>query len=124
VTEPRKKILIVDDSRTALLVVRALLARSYEVVTANDGAQGVAVALAARPDLILMDVLMPHLNGFQAVATLRQREETRDIPVIMVTSRAELENVEAGYRSGANDYVTKPIHAAELLAKVRSCLGE
>ncbi len=123
-TMPRKKILLVDDSRTVLLVERALLQRSYDVVTATDGAQGVATAIAARPDLILMDVLMPQLNGFQAVALLRTREETRDIPVIMVTSRGELESVEAGYRSGCNDYVTKPIHASELLAKVRSSLGE
>lgn len=123
-TTPRKKILLVDDSRTALLVERALLERSYEIVTAGDGVEALSRALSALPDLILMDVQMPRLDGFAAVAQLRARPETQHIPIIMVTSRGELEQVEAGYRSGCNDYVTKPIHASELLAKVRSSLGE
>lgn len=119
-----KKILLVDDSRTVLLMEQGLLSRCYDVVTATDGVAGLAAALAHRPDLILLDVLMPGMNGFQVLAALRAREETRAVPVIMVTSRGELENVEAGYRGGASEYVLKPIHAAELIAKVRSCLGE
>ncbi len=119
-----KKILLVDDSRTVLLMEQGLLSRSYDVVTATDGVAGLAAALAHRPDLILLDVLMPGMNGFQVLAALRAREETRAVPVIMVTSRGELESVEAGYRGGASEYVLKPIHAAELIAKVRSCLGE
>ncbi len=123
-TRPRKKILLVDDSRTALLVERSLLQRSYEIVTAGDGLEAVELARSALPDLILMDVQMPRLGGFDAVARIRARPETQHIPVIMVSSRGELESLEAGYRSGCNDYVTKPIHASELLAKVRSSLGE
>lgn len=123
-TTPRKRILLVDDSRTALLLERALLERSYDIVTAGDGVEAVNLALSAPPDLILMDVQMPRLDGFAAVAQLRARPETQHIPIIMVTSRGELEQVEAGYRSGCNDYVTKPVHGSELLAKVRSSLGE
>jgi CheY-like chemotaxis protein len=123
-TTPRKKIMLVDDSRTALLVERALLERAYEVFTAGDGLEAVDLALSALPDLILMDVQMPRLDGPEAVARIRARPETQNIPIIMVTSRSELEKVEASYRSGCNDYVTKPIHASELLAKVRSSLGE
>ena len=119
----RRKVLVVDDSATVLLAERTLLSRSYEVVTARDGQEGVDKALAERPDLILMDVMMPRMNGFDAVARLRSHPATRLIPVIMVTTRGEMSNVESGYRSGCNDYVTKPFRGPELLAKVKSCLG-
>jgi DNA-binding response OmpR family regulator len=118
-----RKILIVDDSETVLLAERALLSRSYEVVVARNGEEGVEKALAERPDLILMDVVMPRMNGFDAVRRLRAQPATEHTPVIMVTTRGELANVESGYRSGCNDYLTKPFHGPELLAKVRSCLG-
>jgi DNA-binding response OmpR family regulator len=119
----RRKILIVDDSETVLLVERALLSRSYEVVTARNGQEGVEKALAEGPDLILMDVVMPRMNGFDAVSRLRSDPATQHVPIIMVTTRGELENVESGYRSGCDDYVTKPFHGVELLDKVKRCLG-
>jgi DNA-binding response OmpR family regulator len=121
----RKKILLVDDSSTVLLMERMILSKSeYDVVTARDGQEGVEKALAEKPDLILMDVVMPRMDGFEACKKLREQEGTRSIPVIMVTTRGELSSVESGYASGCNDYVTKPINGLELLAKVRSCLGQ
>lgn len=120
----RKKILLVDDSSTVLLMERALLSRSYEVISAADGQEGIDKALLERPDLILMDVVMPQMSGFEAVRRLREHPGTREIPVIMVTTRGELTSVESGYESGCNDYVTKPFSGVELLAKVKSCLGE
>jgi DNA-binding response OmpR family regulator len=121
----RKKILLVDDSSTVLLMERMILSKSeYDVVTARDGVEGLEKARAERPDLILMDVVMPRMDGFEAVKQLRAEDATRAIPVIMVTTRGELTSVEAGYASGCNDYVTKPINGLELLAKVRSCLGQ
>jgi DNA-binding response OmpR family regulator len=120
----KKKILLVDDSPTVLLLERMILSKDgYEIVTAKDGLEGVEKAQAERPDLILMDVVMPRMDGFEACRKLRERDETRSIPIIMVTTRGELASVETGYASGCNDYVTKPIAALELLAKVRSCLG-
>jgi CheY-like chemotaxis protein len=119
----RKKVLLVDDSSTVLFIERALLSRSYEVITASDGREGVQRALADKPDLILMDVMMPQMSGFEAVRTLRAAPETRHIPIIMVSTRGELKSVESGYESGCNDYVTKPFSGVELLAKVKSCLG-
>ena len=121
----RKKILLVDDSTTVLVMERMILAKyQYDVVEARDGQEGVEKAHAERPDLILMDVVMPRLNGFEAVERLRREEATRSIPVIMVTTRGELESVETGYAAGCTDYVTKPINGLELLTKVRSCLGQ
>ena len=116
----KKKILVVDDSRTALFMVTTILKKEpYELVTAHDGQQAVDVAAVEHPDLILMDVIMPRKTGFEACRELKQREETKAIPVILVTTRGEEENVESGFASGCNDYVTKPINAQELLAKVR-----
>jgi DNA-binding response OmpR family regulator len=121
----RKKILLVDDSSTVLLMERMILSKSdYDVVTAKDGQEGVEKALSEHPDLILMDVVMPRMDGFEACRRLREQNATKEIPVIMVTTRGELSSVESGYASGCNDYVTKPINGLELLAKVRSCLGQ
>jgi DNA-binding response OmpR family regulator len=120
----KKKILVVDDSRTALFMVTTILRKErYELVTACDGEQALEVALAERPDLILMDVIMPRKTGFEACRELKRRDDTRSIPVILVTTRGEGENVEAGFQSGCNDYVTKPINAQELLSKVRDHMG-
>ena len=121
----KKKILVVDDSRTALFMVTTILRKErYELVTACDGEQALVVAAAERPDLILMDVIMPRKTGFEACRELKRREDTKAIPVILVTTRGEGENVEAGFQSGCNDYVTKPINGPELLSKVRNLLGE
>jgi len=116
----KKKVLVVDDSPTAMFMVTMILKREpYELVKAHDGQEAVEVAVLERPDLILMDVVMPRKTGFEACRELKQREDTKSIPVILVTTRGEGENVEAGFESGCNDYVTKPINAQELLAKVR-----
>ncbi len=121
----RKKILLVDDSDTVLLMERMILSRGqYEMVTANDGQQCVEKAVAEKPDLILMDVIMPRMDGFEACRRLRAGPETRDIPIIMVTTRGEMKSVQTGYESGCNDYVTKPINGLELLEKIRNCLGD
>ena len=120
----KKKILVVDDSKTALFMVLTILRKErYELVTAGDGQQALEAARKERPDLILMDVVMPNKTGFEACRELKQREDTKGIPVILVTTRGEGENVEAGFESGCNDYVTKPINALELLTKVRDHIG-
>ena len=120
----RKKILLVDDSRTSLFMERMILRQGpYDLVTANDGQEAVEQAQAESPDLILMDVIMPRMTGFEALRALRLLEATRDIPVILVTTRGESDNVEEGWEAGCNDYVNKPINPEELLAKVRSCLA-
>ena len=120
-----KKILLVDDSNTVLLMERMILSQSrYELCTARNGKEGVERARVEKPDLILMDVVMPEMSGLDALAAIREDAETREIPVIMVTTRSEASSMETGYARGCNDYVTKPVHSSELLTKVRNILGE
>jgi DNA-binding response OmpR family regulator len=119
----RKRILIVDDSRTALMMTSVIVSKGpYDVLTAMDGMDGVSKALHEKPDLILMDVMMPKMDGFEAVRRLRDEEPTRNTPIIMVTTRGENENFQLGYESGCSDYVTKPINSVELMAKIRDHL--
>lgn len=119
-----KKILIVDDSNTVLLMHRMTLrSTGYTLVLARDGAEAVEKALVERPDLILMDVVMPRMNGIEACRALRTHDETREVPIIMVTTRGEPVNVEAGFQAGCTEYITKPYDGVELLAKLKNYLG-
>jgi DNA-binding response OmpR family regulator len=121
----RKRILLVDDSETSLLMARMILSKAnYDILVAKDGQQGVETAAKERPDLVLLDVVMPRMNGFEACAALKSRAETQAIPVVMVTTRGEGASVETGFASGAADYVTKPVNGLELLTKVRNLLGD
>ena len=120
----RKKIMLVDDSATVLLMQRMILSKGpYDLVTASDGQEAVERAPLEKPDLILLDVMMPRLGGLEACRRLREQQATSNIPIIMVTTRGELENVETAFGNGCNDYVTKPINGLELLTKVRNFLG-
>jgi len=121
----RKKILLVDDSSTARLLARMVLQdTSYDVVTASDGVEGLEKAKSEHPDLILLDVMMPKMDGIETCKRLRDEPLTAKIPIIMVTTRGEEGIAEASYAYGCNEFVTKPLDPAELLAKVRNCLGE
>ena len=121
----RKKILLVDDSTTILMMERMILTKGpYDLLTASNGEEAVARALNEKPDLILMDVVMPKMNGFDACRRIRGEESIKDTPSIMVTTRGDGENVETGFQAGCNDYVTKPINGAELVAKLKTYLGE
>jgi len=120
-----RKILLVDDSETVLQMEQMILAKSsYELILARDGEEGVAKALATQPDLILMDVVMPKMNGFEAMKQLSEKAQTRSVPIVMVTSKAEAESMEAGYQNGCSDYIIKPIDQLELMMKVKNLLGE
>ena len=120
-----RKILLVDDSETVLLMEQMILKNQpYQLITAKNGMEGVKKAVEFIPDLILMDVVMPQMNGFEAVKWLRQRDATSSVPIIMVTTQAEADSMETAYESGCNDYITKPIDSTELLTKVRNILGD
>ena len=120
----QKKILLVDDSNTILMMEKFILNNGpYELITASNGEEGVRKAREEHPDLILLDVIMPRMGGFEACRLIRHGENAKTIPIIMVTTRGEAANVEAGWANGCTDYVTKPINSLELLAKVRDLLG-
>ena len=114
-----RKILVVDDSPTECHVLAALLTGSgYEVITAESGEEGIAKARSELPDLVLMDVVMPGLNGYQATRTLTRDPVTKDIPVIVCTSKGQETDRIWGLRQGARDYLVKPVNGPELLAKI------
>jgi len=121
----RKRILLVDDAKTSIMMEQMILSRgTYDFLTAKDGLEAVETAVRERPDLILMDIMMPKMDGLEACRQLKERDETKQIPIIMVTTRGEAESVEKGFKSGCCDYVAKPINSNELLTKVRKHLGE
>lgn len=120
-----KKILLVDDANTVLMMERMMLrGAGYDVVTARNGEEAVQMALAERPDLILLDVIMPRMDGFEACRQIRANEVTKAIPIIMVTTRSEATNVQTGFDAGANEYLTKPFNSVELLGRLRTYLPE
>ena len=116
---PINKILVVDDSPTERHVLVELLTRKgYQVLTAESGEEGIEKAKSEQPDLVLMDVVRPGLNGYQATRTLTRDDATKHIPVIVCTSKGQETDKIWGRRQGAQDYMVKPINPEELLAKI------
>jgi len=120
---PRPRIVWADDNADMRRYVARLLGRSYEVVAVADGQAALDAALAAPPDLVLTDVMMPRLDGFGLLKALRAAEHTRLLPVILLSARSGEESALEGLEAGADDYLVKPFSAKELLARVRSCLS-
>jgi len=124
-TAPRGTVLVVDDSPTEThLFVGALEKAGFRVESAQNGEEGVSAARRLHPDIILMDVVMPVLNGFQATRQLQRDPQTADIPVIMVTTKDQETDRTWGLRQGALDYLVKPVDAQELVARIRTALGD
>lgn len=118
---PIHKVLVVDDSKTELMFLTRLLQKNGMSVKTAEGADEAFRRLAEeKPDLILMDVVMPGQNGFQLTRTINRTPEYTGIPIIMCTSKNLETDRVWGLRQGARDYVTKPVDAAELLAKIRA----
>ncbi len=115
-----KKILAVDDEKHIVRLIQVNLERAgYEVVTANDGAQALEMVAADRPDLIVLDWMMPQLNGMETLKRLKANEATADIPVIMLTAKSQDQDVFKGWQSGVDSYLTKPFNPMELLTFVK-----
>jgi DNA-binding response OmpR family regulator len=117
-------ILAADDDDDILQLVAFRLGRSgYRVLQAHDGEEAVALALEHEPDLAVLDVGMPKLDGFQVVRRLRAHEATKGMPIIMLTARAQDSDVEEGFDAGVNDYLRKPFSPQELKARVQAMLA-
>jgi twitching motility two-component system response regulator PilH len=118
------RILIVDDSPSQLMGIRRIVEKlGHEALTAEDGAAGVDVARRELPDLILMDVVMPNLNGFQATRSITREPTTKHIPVVLVTTKDQDTDRVWGMRQGAKAYLTKPFSESELADTISSMLG-
>lgn len=123
-SDSRLRVLLVDDSLLQQKFLQEILGpRHFEFLTADNGADGVARAREALPDIVLMDIEMPVMDGLAAAQHIRDCDETALIPIIMVTSRGEADYMESAFVGGCNDYITKPVHKDELLAKITSLTG-
>jgi twitching motility two-component system response regulator PilH len=123
VSETKQLILVVDDSATDRFYISDLLGKNgFEVITAVDGDDAVTKARSNKPSVVVMDVVMPGRSGFQVTRALRRDPETERIPVIIVSSKDNETDRIWGMRQGASDYMTKPVRADELLAKVKELL--
>jgi len=124
-TGSKGTVLVVDDSPTETRIfVGALEKAGFHVESAPNGEEGVSAARRLHPDIILMDVVMPVLNGFQATRQLQRDPKTADIPIIMVTSKDQETDRTWGLRQGALDYIVKPVDTQELVARIRTVLGD
>jgi len=122
--EHRPLVLVADDDPDILSLVRLRLERSgYEVVSAGDGELALEAARARTPDLALLDVMMPKLDGYELTERLRQEEATRHLPVILLTARVQEADIARGIEAGADDYVKKPFSTHELRDRVQAVLG-
>ncbi|RLA35915.1 MAG: response regulator [Gammaproteobacteria bacterium] len=117
------KVLIVDDSLTEIHILRGMLEKhGFECIDAESGEQGIEKARSEKPDVILMDIVMPGLNGFQTTRQLTRDAETKDIPIIIVSTKSQETDKVWGLRQGAKDYLTKPVTETDLVAKIQSVL--
>lgn len=118
-------IMIVDDSPTEVHIMKTALEKhGYQTMSAADGSECLSLAREVRPDLIFMDVVMPGVNGYQATRTLTRDPQTRSIPVIMITTKAQETDRIWGMRQGAVDYLVKPVGESALIAKAEEILGQ
>ena len=118
-----KRILVIEDQDLNRDLLVQILEDFYAVLVASDGAEGVAKAEQERPDLILMDFGMPVMDGWEATRRIKAEPKLRDIPIIAITSHAMVGDEEKARLAGCDDYMAKPIHEDELLAKIRSFIG-
>jgi len=120
----KKKILIIDDERITVELAQVILERhDFEVVCAYDGEEGLKVARAEKPDLILLDILLPKKDGFDVCEELRSDHNFKDVCILMFTAKGLSEDVERGYEVGADDYIVKPFSGNDLVIKIKKHLG-
>lgn len=116
-------ILVADDDEDLLQALDFTLSQNgYNVIQAKDGAETIVRTLELKPDIILLDIMMPDLDGFTACRELKNREDTKRIPIIMLTAKGEVEDIKTAFNAGANDYVVKPFIMEQVLEKIEEFL--
>lgn len=119
-----KKILIVDDEADIIEILKFVLeTNGYECITASDGEMGLNLAREISPDLIILDVMMPKINGYKVSRFLKFDEKYKNIPILMLTARSQEEDKAIGEETGADEYITKPFNVDVVVQKVKSYLG-
>jgi DNA-binding response OmpR family regulator len=121
---PDAKVLLVDDDPVILKLLQVNFEmEGYTVVLANDGVEGLEKARSERPDIVLLDIMMPRMDGLQVTEALKADEATRNIPIILLSAKAQASDIQAGKDMGADDYLTKPFDPLELLERVTELLA-
>ena len=115
-----RKILVVDDDRTITALLKKYLEKNgYEVIAINEASEGLELAMTRKPDLIVLDVMMPIINGFNFCRLVKAEEDTKDIPIILLTSRNKMKDIEIGLEMGAEAYLIKPLNIEELIKTIK-----
>ena len=118
-----EKILIVDDDAETLRLIGMMLERQgFVVASLNNGIQAVEIARSEKPDLIVLDVMMPEVDGYEVTRLIRNEPSLMDVPILMFTAKSQVNDKVVGYEAGVDDYLTKPVHPAELVAHIRALL--
>lgn len=122
--EVRKKVVVIDDNTSLVDVVsKFLVMNKFQVFTAYDGIEGIKIVSRYMPDIILLDIMMPGLTGYEVCERLKKVEKTKHIPIIFLSVRSRLEDIEKGYRLGATHYITKPFNYSELMNAITEVLA-
>ena len=120
--ENNKKILVVDDTVANIEILLELLGDNYDVLVSLDGETAIEIVKSDKPDLIILDIVMPEMNGFEVCTILKQENQTKEIPIIFITAKTDEDSIEKAYDVGGIDYATKPFKPEELLSKVKKQL--
>jgi len=132
--ENKKRVLVIDDNRTLVLAARGVLQKNgYDVITALNGSEGLQKAEQEKPDVIVLDIVMPGMNGYEVGQELKQNPETSDIPIIFLSAKGNtdekkgptangLKEIDKAFECGANDFLNKPVKADDLLASIKNVL--
>ncbi len=116
----KNTILVVDDNNTNITILSNLLGKKYDIMIAENGKNAIEIAKKQALDLILLDIMMPDMNGYEVCSILKSQSNTRDIPIIFISAKSDEESIEEGFKVGAIDYITKPFMSLELLARVKT----
>lgn len=122
-SQQQKKILIVDDSKINIDILRELLDDRYELLVSLSGRRAIEILNSERVDIILLDILMPDMSGYDVCKVLKTQQNTKNIPIIFITANSDEESIDLAYEAGGIDYVTKPFKALELLARIKTQLN-
>ncbi|MEA3513116.1 MAG: response regulator [Campylobacterota bacterium] len=114
-----KTILVVDDTKVNIQILMELLGDDYDILACRDGETAIEMAQEDKPDLILLDIMMPKMDGFEVCEKLKEKPDTKEIPIIFLTAMSDEDSIEKAYDIGGSNYVTKPFKPKELLARVK-----